>query len=265
MPDYSKSVIYIIKPNVDNCDENDVYYGSTTNFIKRCGQHISKYNEYLNNINITHITYYDIYDKYDINNCKTEIIENYSCNTKEELLLRERYYIDNYPCINKMRPIIYNDDKIQYRNNNKQYKQKYDRLYQKQYRIDNHDKILLDQKQYRQNNNELIKENNKNYRENHKSELNEFNNKYYDQNKDQLLQKQKEYYQKNKKKISEQKKQYYNNNKDNICKKNIQHYNDNIDEYKQQYYCKMCECYIRKSDYSRHCNTKKHIINFINY
>lgn len=254
MPDYSKSVIYIIKPNVDNYDENDVYYGSTTDFKTRCSAHKTKYNNYYNNIDVEYLSYYIIYNKYGINNCKTEIIENYSCNTKEELLLRERYYIENYQCINFKKPISYKIDKHEY-----------DKLYQKQYRIDNHDKILLNQKQYRHNNNELIKENNKKYRKNHKNELNEYNKNYHEKNKDLLIQKQRDYYNKNKEKLLEKKKEYYNNNKDNICKKNIQYYNDNIDEYKQQYYCKICECNIRKSDYNKHCNTKKHIINFINY
>ena len=38
MPDYSNSVIYIIKPNEE---DYDVYYGSTTYFVNRCELHIS--------------------------------------------------------------------------------------------------------------------------------------------------------------------------------------------------------------------------------
>lgn len=48
MPDYSKSVIYIIKPNINDYDENDVYYGSTTNFKARCKQHLIDYYNFNN-------------------------------------------------------------------------------------------------------------------------------------------------------------------------------------------------------------------------
>jgi hypothetical protein len=38
------------------------------------------------------------------NNWTIELIEDYPCNNLHELLTRERYYIDNNECVNKVRP-----------------------------------------------------------------------------------------------------------------------------------------------------------------
>jgi hypothetical protein len=41
-------------------------------------------------------------DEFGIENCKIELIENYPCNSKEELLKREGWYIKVTECVNKM-------------------------------------------------------------------------------------------------------------------------------------------------------------------
>ena len=35
-------------------------------------------------------------------NCKIELVENYACNSKEELNAREGFYIQNNECVNKL-------------------------------------------------------------------------------------------------------------------------------------------------------------------
>ena len=51
------------------------------------------------------------------------LIENYPCKSKEELLMRERYYIDNTDCINQVRSHISKDERKKYLNKyNKNYK-----------------------------------------------------------------------------------------------------------------------------------------------
>jgi hypothetical protein len=255
MPDYSKSVIYIIKPNVNNYDENDVYYGSTTNFIKRCKQHESSYISFKNDNNYSkYISYFYIYDIYGIDNCITEIIENYSCETKDELLIREKYYINNYLCVNKYLPITTKDEKKEYQieyynKNNEDILNK-----KKQYYIDNIDKI----KEYREKNKEIIKENDKNrqsnYRKNNKEEIAKSKKKYQNEHKDEISKYQKEYQEQNKEKLTKQKKEYYENNKQEL-----------LDYKKQKILCKTCNCYIGIHDKLKHERTTKHIINFINY
>ncbi len=73
------------------CDENDeVYYGSTTQeLFMRLRQHKSlKYTSR----NIMKNTYH------------IELVEEYKCNNKKELELRERYYIENNKCVNTYIP-----------------------------------------------------------------------------------------------------------------------------------------------------------------
>lgn len=101
-------------------DEN-TYYGSTIQPVNvRLNSHIYKskvYNEDPKKIRWT--TAFDIVNKgRDFFKCET--IEELEFNDKRELLLRERYYIENFKCINKTIPLqtrqeyyIKNKQKIQ--------------------------------------------------------------------------------------------------------------------------------------------------------
>jgi len=84
MKDYSKGKIYKI---IDETN-GDVYIGSTIQPLSHRPCH--KYHDF--NINRK--------------KCKVVLIENYPCNSLEELLWRERYHIENNECVNKNRPII---------------------------------------------------------------------------------------------------------------------------------------------------------------
>lgn len=73
------------------CDETGmIYYGSTTQpLYKRAWSHRN------NNGCMTK----------DMTNPKIYLVEDYPCERKEQLLMRERYYIDNNECCNKLNPI----------------------------------------------------------------------------------------------------------------------------------------------------------------
>ena len=92
MPDYNNSKIY----KIYNPYNNNIYIGSTTkkNLNDRFSQHKN-----------TYITKSDRYKSLgNINEWKCELIENYKCNSKEELRYREQHYINLYDnCINKQR------------------------------------------------------------------------------------------------------------------------------------------------------------------
>ena len=90
MVNYTEGKIYKI---VDNTNDN-IYIGSTCNTLKdRMYQHKTKKNTCSSKIIIEN-------GNYDI-----ILIENYSCNDKNELHARERYWIDNTEnCINKQLP-----------------------------------------------------------------------------------------------------------------------------------------------------------------
>jgi hypothetical protein len=59
-------------------------------------QHRSHYKRLTNKCTVS-----VIFDKYGVQNCKIELVENYPCNSKNELMKREGYYIQNNECINK--------------------------------------------------------------------------------------------------------------------------------------------------------------------
>ena len=93
MNKYNKGKIYkITSPNTE-----DVYYGSTIlSLNKRFRTH-----KKCNSKKII-----------DAGDAKVELVENYPCESKQELLWRERYYIENFDCVNKMKPIVTKEEEI---------------------------------------------------------------------------------------------------------------------------------------------------------
>lgn len=116
MPNYENGKIYKIVSN----QTDEVYYGSTCQKLcLRMSGHRSdfKLNKCLSiSRNIL---------KYD--DAKIILVENVKCNNKEELLQKERYYIENNICINKQIPLRtkkeeYNDNKQKYLERSKNYR-----------------------------------------------------------------------------------------------------------------------------------------------
>jgi hypothetical protein len=98
MPDYQKSKIYKIISN----GTDDIYIGSTTETLsRRLAGHTRSYKTYLggkgNNVSSFNILKYG--------DAKIILIEECPCDSKEQLLAREQYYIDNTDCVNKYRAI----------------------------------------------------------------------------------------------------------------------------------------------------------------
>jgi hypothetical protein len=158
MPDYSKSKIY----KLTSSNSNEIYIGSTVNNLsKRKAHHIADYKSYLLNKK-KYITSFKIIEYGgDIDIC---LLEEYPCDNKEQLHQKERFYIENNLCINKIIPTRtkneYNElnkDKIkeyqqQYRNIKKEYIKEYYELTKdkkKEYYELNKDKKKEYQKQYR--------------------------------------------------------------------------------------------------------------------
>ena len=139
MPDYSRGKIYKI-----TCLETDeVYYGSTTHSLNdRISGH--RYDA-RNDINITSSI---IINR---NNYQEEFVEKYTCNSKEELETRERWWIENNVCVNKHIP--HRTQKEYYEDNKEKFKQ-----YSAEYREDNRDKLNEYIKQYRKANKEELSE-----------------------------------------------------------------------------------------------------------
>ena len=157
MPNYQNSKIYkIISPS----NPDLIYYGATTQSLSvRMADHRRrsiKTNSSTNRSSASkEILCFDA-DAIII------LVENYPCNSREELFKKESEYILNSDCVNK---------RLSYRTN----------------------------KQYREDNKEEIKERGKKYYENNKDKVKEQHKKYYELNKDKVKEQQKKYYEDNKK------------------------------------------------------------------
>ena len=160
MPNYENGKIY----KLWSPSKNLFYYGSTTQTLaQRLTKHKSSHKTYKDN-NIRYCTSHLVLDCEDY---KMELIEEYSCNNKQQLCNKEGEYIKNNECVNK---VIHGRSKIQYA---------------KEYRIQNKEKRNEYNKQYIENNKEQNKEYHKQYRIDNKEQ-------------------RKEYLQANKEKIAEQ-------------------------------------------------------------
>jgi len=155
MDRYKNGKIYKI---VDNTNEN-VYIGSTCEptLARRLANHRRDYKEYLKG-GSNHTTSIKILEN---NDYSIVLLEEFPCETKDQLLARERFYIENNKCINKKIP----------------------NRTQKEYYEQNKDNIKEYYQEYYEQNKETIKKQTKEYRELNKDKIKEYNKKYREQNK----------------------------------------------------------------------------------
>lgn len=105
MVDYGKGKIYKIVVN-NTEDEYRPYIGSTTKayLSQRFVEHRKDYKRYKDGKRNS-VSSFILFDKYGIENCEIILIENYPCNSKDELMARERHWYDNIENCNKCKPI----------------------------------------------------------------------------------------------------------------------------------------------------------------
>ena len=221
MRDYSKGKIYKIVCNITGL----TYYGSTCEptLSRRLAKHRSNYKDYLNGASHSH--YMTSYKVLENGNCDIILIESYPCNSNDELTSRERYYIENNECVNKIIPSRSHEE---YKELNREWYQNYMKEYNKKYREENYDKLLKQKREHYYENQETILQKNK---------------ERYIKNKETILQKNKEWYEKNKDQIKFKEKERYHKNKEIIdC---------------------ICGSNLLKHSLSKHLKSKKHI-DFIN-
>ena len=157
MPDYSKSVIYMIEPSIEY-EEGDIYYGATTQPLhKRFFGHKSNYKR-----NIHKYQSSLLFNKYGVENIKVILIKQFPCENKKELEAEEAKYIRENKCVNKNIPLRTH----------------------KEWRDNNCEKT----KKYYEENKEKLKVN---YNEN-KENIKEIRSEYYENNKEKIKEKRKE-------------------------------------------------------------------------
>lgn len=204
MPDYSKGKIYKLTTPLSD----EVYYGSTIQLLsKRKGGHKDKYLKW-KKTNVKYISSCKLFE-YDCNEVCITLIENYPCNSKEELEARERYYIENNICINKNIP----------QRTQKEYREDNQDII-KEYREKNNEKLKEYHKQHYLENKEKIKDRNKNYCLENKEKVNQYKKEWELQNKERLKEKRKKWVEENKERLKQYKKEWELHNKEKIKRTN---------------------------------------------
>ena len=166
---YQNGKIYKIVCNITN----KIYVGSTCKprLCDRLGQHRAMYKRYLSGISESRYTSFDILKGGDYS---IVLLELCPCESKEELLKKEREYIEKLDCVNKFIP---------------------GRTMQ-EWMNDNKEKIKEKNKVYWENNKEKLSEKYKVYRKNNKEKLSEKNKEYLKEyrvnNKEKIKEKAKE-------------------------------------------------------------------------
>ena len=140
MPDYSKGKIYKICS--DDPDITDVYIGSTVRTLEhRYRQHTSQSKKRYNS--------HELFNLYGVEKFHVELIQNYPCKSKKELVMQEQHYIDLIDCINERSAYT---DAIEYRKSRSDIKCEYDKMR----RANNKEKIAAEKKLYVINNKDKV-------------------------------------------------------------------------------------------------------------
>ena len=147
------------------------YYGSTCQkrLCSRLAHHKAGYKKYLNGKS-GFITSYKIFEN---DNYEIILVEFFPCNSKDELHQRERFYIENNDCVNKVIPT----------RTHKEYMEQYCKNKIKIANKKWYEKNKNERKMFRIENKEYIKEINKRYYEKNKNKIRERQKKYYEDKK----------------------------------------------------------------------------------
>jgi hypothetical protein len=155
------------------------------------------------------------------NNVEIELIEKYSCNSKEELLKKEDEYIlkgkGDKLCLNFMRAYVTPEETA------KRYKEYYEIHKEKiieqhkKYIAENREKILTYKKEYREKNADEIAAYNKKYATEHAEEVKEARKTHYKDNKDATLAINRLYVESHKEAVEEYKKKWAKEKRDKLA------------------------------------------------
>jgi hypothetical protein len=201
---------------------NIVYVGSTFNTLRdRWKVHKQAYTKYLKGKGDT-ISIYPYFKDFSIENFKIVLIKEYDVVDKKHLYVYEALWIYKLKSVNKIFPFHIN------------------KIYRKEYRKANLEKIKKYQKSYQEKNKEEINLYQKDYRTKNKEKLNEYFKKVYEKNKQERKIKDQTRYEKNKSTILGKCKLYNQKNK-------------------EKYYCLDCDySTYSKNNFTKHLNKKTH-------
>ena len=169
---YTKGKIY----KITDAEYSVCYYGSTVEQLSsRMAKHRCNYLAYKQQRH-HFVTVYTIFDKCGIDRCKIELVENYPCNSVEELKKKEGEYIKNNDCVNKVVP---GRGKKEYYSDTRT-----ERIQQhRDWYSNNREVQIQKQREHYQQHKQDILEKFKVYRDEHKDIFKERKQKYYLANK----------------------------------------------------------------------------------
>ena len=192
MPDYQKSKIYKLVSN----KTEDIYIGAClVDLCKRLSGHKSQTNTcssrklFKDDAIVTIV-----------------LIENFPCNSKNEMKARELFHITNNECININKPFI--TDKQVIRGEGTEWR--------REYYESNKEAMIKHQKAYNEANKEEVSGQQKEYYEANKEALLEYQKAYTEANKEAILEYKKAYREANKEAISKHMKEYREANKERL-------------------------------------------------
>lgn len=251
---YPNAVVYVLQ-----CIDNYYYIGSTINH--------PRYR--LNNHKKDSVTFPDRCVYKHINeigweNVRLDIVEEYPCNTREELHQKEDECIkeslhDMY-CLNYKRAAVSKEEHKEnmtnyYLANRKQIIEQH-----REYLQANKDKVDAYQANYRKENAEERREYSKQYVEEHREEVRAQRKAHYEENKAEIIEKQKAYAEANKAQVQARKKEWAEKNKEVIAEKRKKYAEENkeaIQERGKEYYEKNKEVIQEKFKVYREENKDK--------
>ena len=250
---YKDGKIYCVR----NTITDDIYIGSSCEkyLSKRWVKHKSKAQT---NDKDSNMLLYQKMRELGVGNFYIELIENYPCESNDELRAREGHYIRKMATLNKR--VETRTDK-EWREDNKEYIQDWRKQYYqenkteidekaKKYAEENPDKVKQQKKDYYERNKEQIKEYGKEYRKENEELVKERKKDYYERNKEYVKAKTKAYREENIEADKQIKKDYYERNKEHLKQKSSERAKEKI----------ICECgeFICKGSISRHIKRKRH-------
>lgn len=236
MTNYSNGKVYMI------CNDTSdmIYIGSTCDELrKRFYTHKKIYKSFCKGTykKIPSNSKY-IFDD-NIESSKIILLEKTPCESKQELLFKEREWLEKYigdgkNVVNKYKPILSSDEKKEYKINYSKEYRKNNKNIIKKYREKNAKHISELQKDYRDKNSENIKLYKQQYYQDNKDEIKEKSSNYYEHNKEKVLKRTKEYSAKNKEKIANYNKEWREKNKEK-CKEYREQRKEKYQEYQKDY------------------------------
>jgi hypothetical protein len=170
---YNKGKVYKI-----HCLEegkNKIYIGCTIQTLcKRMSGHRKEFTRWKNGLTKDKLTSFILFDEYGPQHCVITLIENVQAISKEELLARERFYIDANECVNRKYIQPTEEEMSKRRERRKQYI--------KEYYENNKEEILQKNREYNltKADKESLKKSREKWRKNNKDKT----KKYYNEHKE---------------------------------------------------------------------------------